>query len=97
MFICFTKTIPTTGCLVSGSNSVELASVKMIKNKNEWKKLNKNWNTLNLKAHAKFALIDISENLVWVLPSQPSTLRANSHTASCMPKQTPAKQGWIQI
>lgn len=41
-----------------------------------------------------FALIDISENLAWVLlPSQPSTLRANSHTASCMPKQTPAEQG----
>lgn len=94
MLICFTKTIPTTGCLVSGSNSVELASVKMVKKKkNIVKKYNKNLNILNLKAHAKFALIDISENLVWVLPSQPSTLRANSHTASCMPKQTPAKHG----
>lgn len=28
MLICFTKAILTTGCLVSGSNSVELASVK---------------------------------------------------------------------
>lgn len=65
----------TTGCFVSGSNSVELASVQRHKiNKTPDQRINKT----GLK------------HLSYNLPFQPSTLRANSHTASCMPRHTPA-------
>lgn len=78
----------TTGYLDSGLNSVELAS------KNNKRATDQHRGSPedhpNLKSDRRIRFLSSCGHS----PSHPRTLRANSHTASCIPKHTPAENSW---